>query len=88
MSRRASNTSRIVVAWASITRVLRSPPRGPGRGSPFSRSSAHPDPRHLGAEIGGVAVLHSWGQARQHHPHVHCIVPGGGLSPDRTHWIA
>ena len=46
------------------------------------------DPRHLGAEIGGVAVLHSWGQAMQHHPHVHCIVPGGGLSPDRTRWIA
>jgi hypothetical protein len=46
------------------------------------------DPRHLGAEIGGVAVLHSWGQAMQHHPHLHCIVPGGGLSPDRTRWIA
>ena len=46
------------------------------------------DPRHLGAEIGGVAVLHTWGQAMQHHPHVHCIVPGGGLSPDRTRWIA
>ena len=46
------------------------------------------DPRHLGAEIGGVAVLHSWGQAMQHHPHVHCIVPGGGLSPDGTRWIA
>ena len=46
------------------------------------------DPRHLGAEIGGIAVLHSWGQAMQHHPHVHCIVPGGGLSPDRTRWIA
>ena len=45
------------------------------------------DPRHLGAEIGGVAVLHSWGQAMQHHPHLHCIVPGGGLSPDRTRWI-
>jgi hypothetical protein len=46
------------------------------------------DPRHLGAEIGGVAVLHSWGQAMQHHPHVHCIVPGGGHSPDRTRWVA
>ena len=46
------------------------------------------DPRHLGAEIGGVAVLHTWGQALQHHPHVHCIVPGGGLSPDGTRWIA
>ena len=46
------------------------------------------DPRHLGAAIGGVAVLHSWGQAMQHHPHVHCIVPGGGLSPDGRRWIA
>jgi hypothetical protein len=46
------------------------------------------DPRHLGAEIGGVAVLHSWGQTMQHHPHVHCIVPGGGLAPDGAHWIA
>lgn len=46
------------------------------------------DPRHLGAEIGTVAVLHSWGQALQHHPHVHCLVPGGGLSADGTRWIA
>jgi hypothetical protein len=46
------------------------------------------DPRHLGAEIGFVAVLHTWGQNLQHHPHVHCLVPGGGLSLDGTHWIA
>ena len=46
------------------------------------------DPRHLGAEIGGVAVLHTWGQNLQHHPHLHCIVPGGGLSPDGSRWIA
>jgi hypothetical protein len=53
------------------------------------------DPRHLGAEIGVVAVLHSWGQTLQHHPHVHCVVPGGGLSPacpgqrsGGTRWIA
>jgi hypothetical protein len=46
------------------------------------------DPRHLGAQIGGVAVLHSWGQAMQHHPHVHCIIPGGGLAPDGSRWIA
>lgn len=46
------------------------------------------DPRHLGAEIGAVAVLHSWGQTLQHHPHVHCLVPGGGLSADGTRWIA
>ena len=45
------------------------------------------DPRHLGAEVGAVALLHSWGQTLQHHPHLHCIVPGGGLSPDQTRWI-
>ena len=46
------------------------------------------DPEHLGAEIGFTAVLHTWGQTLTHHPHVHCIVPGGGLSPDRARWIS
>src|SRR6185503_17349430 len=46
------------------------------------------DPRHLGAEIGFLAVLHTWGQTLQHHPHLHCVVPGGGLSPDHSKWIA
>lgn len=46
------------------------------------------DPRHLGAEIGLIAVLHTWGQTLQHHPHVHCIVPGGGPSPDAARWVA
>src|SRR3954452_20096194 len=46
------------------------------------------DPRHLGAEIGFVAVLHTWGQNLQHHPHIHCLVPGGGLSPDGRRWIS
>ncbi len=45
------------------------------------------DPQHLGAEIGFFAVLHTWGQNLLHHPHVHCVVPGGGLSPDGTRWI-
>ena len=40
------------------------------------------DPEHLGAEIGFFAVLHRWGQNLQFHPHLHCVVPGGGLSPD------
>jgi hypothetical protein len=46
------------------------------------------DPEHLGAEIGFLAVLHTWGQNLQHHPHLHCVVPGGGLSPDRSRWVA
>lgn len=46
------------------------------------------DPRRLGAEIGILAVLHTWGQTLTHHPHVHCVVPGGGLSPDGKAWIA
>jgi hypothetical protein len=45
------------------------------------------DPQHLGAEIGFLAVLHTWGQTLLHHPHVHCVVPGGGLSPDHRRWI-
>jgi hypothetical protein len=45
------------------------------------------DPKHLGAEIGMVAVLHTWGQALQHHPHLHCVIPGGGPSPDGTKWV-
>ena len=46
------------------------------------------DPKHLGAEIGFFAVLHSWGQALQLHPHLHCVVPGGGIAPDGDRWIA
>jgi hypothetical protein len=46
------------------------------------------DPKHLGARIGLIGVLHTWGSALTHHPHVHCIVPGGGLSADRQRWIA
>jgi hypothetical protein len=46
------------------------------------------DPQHLGAEIGFFAVLHSWGQNLLHHPHLHCVVPGGGLSADGTQWIS
>ncbi len=46
------------------------------------------DPRHLGAQVGVTAVLHSWGQTLQHHPHIHCLVPGGGPSLDGTRWVA
>ena len=46
------------------------------------------DPRHLGAEIGFFSVLHTWNQKLQHHPHVHCVVPAGGLAPNHTRWIA
>jgi hypothetical protein len=45
------------------------------------------DPKHLGAQIGFLSVLHTWGQNLQAHPHVHCVIPAGGLSPDRSRWI-
>jgi hypothetical protein len=45
------------------------------------------DPQHLGAEIGFLAVLHTWGQNLLHHPHLHCLVPGGGIAPDGKSWI-
>jgi hypothetical protein len=46
------------------------------------------DPKHLGARIGITAVLHTWGSALTHHPHVHMIVPGGGIAPDGGRWIS
>ncbi|MEH2611798.1 hypothetical protein V1293_004087 [Bradyrhizobium sp. AZCC 1693] len=46
------------------------------------------DPKHLGARIGITSVLHTWGSAMTHHPHVHMIVPGGGISPDGSRWVA
>lgn len=46
------------------------------------------DPKHIGAQIGFFAVLHTWGQNLLHHPHLHCVVPGGGISPDGTRWIS
>jgi hypothetical protein len=45
------------------------------------------DPKHLGAQIGFLTVLHTWGQNLQHHPHLHCVISGGGLTPDRAHWV-
>jgi hypothetical protein len=44
------------------------------------------DPRHLGADIGFLAVLHTWDQTLRHHPHLHCVVPGGGLAVDGEGW--
>ena len=46
------------------------------------------DPKHLGADIGLLSVLHTWGQNLQHHPHVHCVVPAGGLAIDGSRWVA
>ncbi len=60
---------------------------------PLFRSSAETlleiarDPRHLGAEIGFFSVLHTWNQKLGLHPHVHCVLPAGGLSLDHTHWV-
>src|SRR5215471_13642051 len=45
------------------------------------------DPKHLGAELGFLSILHTWGQKLEPHPHIHCVVPGGGLSADHTPWI-
>lgn len=46
------------------------------------------DPKRLGADIGFFSVLHTWNQKLEHHPHVHCVVPAGGLAPDRSRWIS
>ena len=57
------------------------------RASAETLSQVALDPKHLGAEIGFFSVLHTWNQKLQHHPHVHCVVPAGGLSPDHSRWI-
>ena len=67
-------------AVAAILAALDMAPTGQARGL-----KAH-DPKHLGARIGATAVLHTWGSAMTHHPHVHMIVPGGGISLDGTRW--
>ena len=59
----------------------------------FGRRRSHvrevaANPKHLGAEIGCIAILHTWGQNLLLHPHVHCVVPAGGLSPDQKRWIS
>lgn len=46
------------------------------------------DPKHLGANIGFFSILHTWGQNLLHHPHIHCVVTGGGTSPDRKRWVS
>lgn len=46
------------------------------------------DRKHLGAELGFIAILHTWGQNLMHHPHLHCVVPGGGISPGGEHWVS
>jgi hypothetical protein len=45
------------------------------------------DPQHLGAEIGILSILHTWGQNLLAHPHIHCVIPAGGIAPDRGHWV-
>jgi hypothetical protein len=57
------------------------------RASAETLSQVARDPKHLGAEIGFFSILHTWNQRLQHHPHVHCVVPAGGLAPDHSRWI-
>jgi hypothetical protein len=45
------------------------------------------DPKHLGAKIGVISILHTWGQNLLLHPHIHCAIPAGGISPDQRRWI-
>jgi hypothetical protein len=57
------------------------------RAAAESLQSIAADPKRLGARIGFFAILHTWGQTLTHHPHVHCVVPGGGLTPDGRSWV-
>src|SRR5262249_1315505 len=80
--------------WSISTWSLLCPPRSPSwlyrmpfRAMAETLLAIAADPKHLGAAIGFLAVLHSWGQTLHLHPHIHCVVPGGGISPDNSRWI-
>ena len=98
-SMRAERTCSPSTTSTSSSRCPRRSPPSPTRTRPSSMASSSgrspmtlrtiaADPRHLGAQIGFFAVLHTWGQTLVHHPHLHCVVPGGGLSPDGTQWVS
>ena len=71
----------------SPSRTRRSSTTSCSRPRPRRSAPSPPIHKHLGAETGMIAILHTWGQTLTHHPHVHCIVPGGGLGPDGR-WVA
>jgi hypothetical protein len=58
------------------------------RASAETLSAIGADRKHLGAELGFLSVLHTWGQTLEHHPHVHCLIAGGGLAPDDSRWVS
>jgi len=76
------------ILFRAVSETLRTIAAEPANRSAWHRSASRPDPEHLGAEIGFLGVLHSWGQNLLHHPHIHCLVPGGGIAPDGASWIA
>ncbi len=90
----ATAGSRTTLAATAIVPSARARRRGTGSLPARFRTAAETlltiaaDPKHLGARIGATAVLHSWGSAMTHHPHIHMIVPGGGISLDNTHWVS
>src|SRR3954466_10298041 len=67
--------------------MVRACTRGSSRRAPRPSARSLQTRRHLGAEIGVLSILHTWGQTLVRHPHVHCVVPAGGLSPDHQRWI-
>src|SRR5260370_38261304 len=82
MARREQSRGLRLLFTAAAEAALTIAPTGQALGL-----KAH-DPKRLGARIGITAVLHTWGSAMTHHPHVHMIVPGGGISLDGTRWVS
>ena len=79
---------RTSAAASGRSAMKQSGPRVSLAGSPALLLRIAADPKHLGAKIGFLAVLHTWGQNLHHHPHLHCVVPGGGIAPDSSRWIS
>jgi hypothetical protein len=79
-------TQSAYIRW--IKRLAKFLGRSPDTAAAETLLTIAADPEHLGARIGLTAVLHTWGSALTHHPHVHCIVPGGGISLHGERWVA
>ncbi len=76
------------ILFRAASETLRTIAAEPANRSAWHRSASRPNPEHLGAEIGFLGVLHTWGQNLLHHPHIHFLVPGGDITPDGKSWIA
>ena len=78
----------LAAAWPAVSASVMGAAAAMGFAAAQTMQQIAADPKHLGADIGFLAVLHTWGQNLHLHPHLHCVVPGGGIAPDGSRWVS